>query len=259
MAPFRGLRTKLDVARRSAALRTVVAEGVTVVARFSPHAVAFGQFLLMFKKEQAMIHSIQNWSWTLIVALLLSGALCCAGNSTAVQAADDDPFLAQASKAKLDEFQPDGSIEKLRARLEQLEAENAKLREALRSKDESAPAKKSPEGKVPEKLPPKKHADHDELAAKKLGEKQASERDEQMAKLKELHGAIAKLQKEGRRDEAEKLADAAHELQRRLHDSAEHHEKGQQAAPGKEVRHETPELAERIQHLKREIEENARA
>ncbi len=172
---------------------------------------------------------------------------------------DDDRRDTKPGKKEDDEKKPakgkgkgdDDSLDDLRARLKQLEAENAKLRNAVQEKEAAGGYKKAVENKFIDKLPPIKSTKPIDPHAQKGGEKQADEQQQILAKLKAVQEQIGQLQKEGRKEEAEKLTHAAQDLQHML--------TGQQAKHGKESPKEHSSIAERVEQLKREIEENARA
>jgi hypothetical protein len=104
--------------------------------------------------------------------------------------------------------------DKLQGRLKELEAENARLRELVGSKEkgkggegkELSP-KKSPENKSPEKKSPEK-SDGEKKSAEGAAEVQN--------KLKAIENEIAELRKAGRKEEAEKLTGVAKELAQHL-------------------------------------------
>lgn len=227
-----------------------------------------------------MFHSIRQSWWRSLVALMFLGVVVNSEDSVSLalddsfdqdavvkKVADDDDKESAKGKENDDDDRRDKksikgkddddgagekgeSLDQLRARLKQLEAENAKLRSAFQEK-ESAGGKKIPAGKGDDKLPPKKSGKFTESQPQKGGEKQADEQNEILIKLKKIQGQVEQLQKEGRKEEAEKLSHAAQELEQMLAQRQTKH--------GKETKHEAPAIAERIEQLKQEIEESTRA
>lgn len=161
---------------------------------------------------------------------------------------DDDKRSAKRKESEKDDDEQ--SLDQLRAKLKQLEADNAKLRSAIEAKDAALGIKKSADSKGHEKLPPIKSTKAVE-PPQKGGEKQPDEQQQIAAKLKGIQEQIGHLQKEGRKEEAEKLMHAAQELQHLLAE--------RQAKHGKEPQKEHASIAKRIEQLKQEIEESARA
>lgn len=167
---------------------------------------------------------------------------------------EDDDKRSVKRKEKEDDEKED-SLADLRARLKQLEAENAKLRNAVEEKEAANSFKKSVEAPGKEKLPAIKFTKPVDPPPQKGGEKPDSEQADIMVKLKQIQGEVARLQKEGRKEEAEKLSQVAREL----HQSLAYHQAKHGKEPRKDPKHEGHAIAERIQHLQREIEESTRA